>query len=136
MLLTTLKVFLDALVSHCSNKTTSVITNGAAGAPSTKIHEAIKDEHCTMAGCEVEFTTSNYGVTTTPNREYDISTGVLECPEKDMVDKKGRRVRTIVSLEDLKKLELCQSAKLTDDEITSVVSRQNPHPSCNIGTKR
>ncbi len=69
----------------------------------------------------MEFTTSNYGVTTTPEREYKISTGQLECPAKDMVDRKGRRVRVIHTLEELEKLVLSRRAKLTLNEILAVV---------------
>lgn len=99
------------------------MTPDKAGAPNTNMRKAIKDEHCVLAGCDVEFTTSNYGVTTTPRKEYGISTGALVCPEQDMLDRKGRRVRVIAPIEELKELELCRRAKLTEDELTSVVSK-------------
>lgn len=70
---------------------------------------------------EIEFTTSNYGLTTTPQNEYGISKGGQTCPEKDMLDKKGRRVRVIRPIEELKQLPLCLNTKLTDDEILAVV---------------
>jgi hypothetical protein len=79
------------------------------------------DEHCVMWGFDVEFTTSNYGLTTTPRNEYEISTGKRECPEKDMKDKKGRCVRVIRQIEELSRLKLCSKAGLTDDEILAVV---------------
>jgi hypothetical protein len=74
-----------------------------------------------MWGHDVEFTTSNYGLTTTPQKEYDISTGRRLCPEEDMKDKKGNRVRVIRQIEELKRLKLCQKASLTQDEILAVV---------------
>jgi hypothetical protein len=75
-----------------------------------------------MWGFSVSFTTSNYGLTTTPQKEYEISTGMRPCPEEDMKDKKGRRVRVIRKIEELKLLELCKNkAHLTDDEILAVV---------------
>jgi hypothetical protein len=72
-------------------------------------------------GFDIEFTTSNYGLTTTAQKEYEISTGQRICPEEDMQDKKGRCVRVIRPLEELKLLNLCQKAHLTDDEILAVV---------------
>ena len=74
-----------------------------------------------MWGFDVAFTSSNYGLTTTPQKEYEISTGMRPCPEEDMKDKKGRRVRVIQRIEELKKLKMCQKARLTDDEILAVV---------------
>ncbi len=74
-----------------------------------------------MWGFDVEFTTSNYGVTTTPKKEYEISTGKRACPEGDMNDKKGNRVRVIQQILALKWLKLCVKAGLTDDEILAVV---------------
>ena len=81
----------------------------------------MRDEHCEMPGYNFEFTTSNYGLTTTPQKEYEISTGKRLCPEEDMKDKKGRRVRVIRRIEELRLLKLCQKARLTDDEILAVV---------------
>jgi hypothetical protein len=78
-----------------------------------------------MWGFDGEFTTSNYGLTSTPQREYEISTGQRVCPEKDMQDKHGRRVRVIRRIEELKQLKLCQNAHLTDDEILAVVRALN-----------
>jgi hypothetical protein len=74
-----------------------------------------------MWGFNVEFTSSNYGLTTSPQKEYKISTGKEVCPEKDMMDKKGRRVRVIRRIEELRQLKLCQKARLTDAEILAVV---------------
>ena len=95
------------------------------GAPHPDFSKGMHDEHCAMWGFDVEFTTSNYGLTTTPLNEYEISTGRRQCPEKDMKDKKGRRVRVIRRIEELKLLKLCQKAGLTDDEILAVVRAQH-----------
>ena len=38
-----------------------------------------------------------------------------------MKDKKGRRVRVIRQIDELKRLKMCQKACLTDDEILAVV---------------
>ena len=79
-----------------------------------------------MAGCDTSFTTSNYLVTTTPNREYGIATGALECPPEDMLDRKKRRVRVLRSIDSLRTLELCTRAGLKDYEILAVVSPPPP----------
>jgi hypothetical protein len=92
------------------------------GAPNPDFAKGMRDEHCVKAGCKTKFTTGNYGVTTTPLKEYEISTGKRECAEADMQDRKGRRVRVIQSIEKLKRLQLCRKAKLTEDEILAVVS--------------
>ncbi len=91
------------------------------GAPNTKFAEAIENEHTTMFGFDREFTTSNYLVTTTPRKEYEIATGKRKCPEGDMLDRKGRRVRVIRSIDALKTLEICRRAGLRDYEILAVV---------------
>ncbi len=93
-----------------------------AGAPNTKFWEGMENEHTKAFGRDVEFTTGNYGVTTTPRKEYEIATGKRECPEGDMLDKNGRTVRVIRSIDTLRTLEICRRAGLTDYEILAVVS--------------
>ncbi len=79
-----------------------------------------------MAGCDMEFTTNNYEVTTTPHKEFDIATGKRECPEEDMLDKKKKnRVRVMRKIDALKTLEICNKAGLADYEILAVVSRES-----------
>jgi hypothetical protein len=80
-----------------------------------------------MWGCDVEFTTSNYGLKTSPLKEYEISNSMRPCPEEDMLDMKGLRVRVILPIDELKQLRLCQKAHLTDEEILAVV-RVPPMP--------
>jgi hypothetical protein len=94
------------------------------GAPHPNFSKGMRHEHCVMYGFAVAFTTSNYGLTTTPRDEYGISTSKQQCPEKDMLDKKGRRVRVIRPIEELRRLKLCRKAGLTDDEILAVVRAQ------------
>ncbi len=92
-----------------------------AGSPNPNLSEGLEKEHCAKAGSCTKFTTSNYGVTTTPEKEYKIAKGLLKCPAEDMVDKKGRRVRVIQPIEDLQELVLSRRARLTYDEILAVV---------------
>ncbi len=69
----------------------------------------------------MQFTTTNYGLVTTPLKEYEISTGQRACPAEELLDKKGKHVRIIRRIEELKLLKLCQKARLTEDEILAVV---------------
>ena len=80
------------------------------------------NEHCVLDGCNVEFTTSNYNITTTPRREYEIVADKLVCPEDQLKDSKGQTVRIVRSMEDLMKLDAVQQAGLRPIEIISVVS--------------
>jgi hypothetical protein len=81
----------------------------------------MKDEHCAKAGCTDDFDTSNYGVLTNPRKEYEIATGQRACPAEDMLDKKGREVRVVKRIEELKLLKMARKAGLTEDEILAVV---------------
>jgi hypothetical protein len=98
-----------------------MIASCIPGAPDPNFSKGIKDEHTVLWGSDQEFTTSNYGLTTTPKKEYEISTGAQTCPPMDMLDRNGNRVRVVQSLEELKRLKLSQQARLTDDEILAVV---------------
>ena len=93
-----------------------------AGAFNPKISEGIKNEHTSMYGHSKEFETSNYGVKTKPEKEWEIAMGLKECPEEDMMDRKKRKVRVIRRIDALRTLEICRRAGLTDEEILAVVS--------------
>jgi hypothetical protein len=81
------------------------------------------EEHCILGGFDFEFTTPNYGITTTPKKEYELlmKKGV-KCDPKHMLDKSGKEVRVIKPMSELKNLELCRKAELTDEEVLAVVS--------------
>ena len=81
----------------------------------------MEEEHCVKTGCNDEFVSSNYGVRTTPRKEYEITTGRRACPPEDMLDKKGRRVRAVTPIEELKGRKLVQKAGLEEEEIVAVV---------------
>jgi len=82
------------------------------------------DEHIEEnLGCNVEFTTTNYGITTTPKREYDIARNVQECPVEDKIDKKTKKtIRNVKKIHELEKLPIAQQAKLTFFEVLAIVS--------------
>jgi hypothetical protein len=81
----------------------------------------MEDEHCVKAGCSDEFVTGNYGVRTNPRKEYEIATGQRACPAEDMLDKKGKKVRVMKRIEELKQLKMARKAGLSEDEILAVV---------------
>jgi len=95
-----------------------------AGYPHPEIEKGMESEHCEISlGCDVEFTTTNYGIQTTPIREYDIARNVQECPPSDLMDKtKTNVVRIIKDLEDLHKSSLALQAELMRLEVLSIVS--------------
>jgi hypothetical protein len=97
----------------------------SAGYPNLKFDEAIRAEHCKKAGHNIPFKTSNYDLTTTPEREYDIATtgkvGGKDIPKKDLCDKNGNEVRVIRSMDDLKRLPLVIRSGLKPYEILCVV---------------
>jgi hypothetical protein len=82
----------------------------------------MEDEHCAMAGHDVPFITENYGLTTTPQDEFNITVHKAECPGENMLDKTGKPVRVIRRIEKLKEEPLVKKAELRDEEIFSVVS--------------
>jgi len=75
-----------------------------------------------MYGSDVPFTTSNYNVTTTSYDEYMYVMGEKACPEHQMLDREGKRVRVMRRIEDLMQLPLAMEAKLERAEVVAVVS--------------
>ncbi len=82
----------------------------------------ISAEHCKMYGSDKRFTTSNYQLNTCPRDEYNIVIGAKKCLEKDLLDKHGKRVRFIKSLDDLEKEKVALQAGLRSEEIMTAVS--------------
>ncbi len=94
----------------------------SAGAPHENLSKGMMDEHCAKAGCTDDFETSNYGVRTNPRKEYEIATGRRACPAEDKLDRKGKEVRVVKRIDELKVLKISRKAALTEDEILAVVS--------------
>jgi hypothetical protein len=78
-------------------------------------------EHCEEKNSNTTFNASIYGLRSTPRQEYEIATGKIECPPAALLDKKGQKVRTIKTIEELSRLDVSRSAKLLDFEVLSVV---------------
>lgn len=51
---------------------------GVIGEPNIDIKAGVRKEHAEMADSEVPFTTSNYGITTTPKMEYTVVVGFAD----------------------------------------------------------
>ena len=82
----------------------------------------MKEEHCVLPGHDKSFTTTNYKVTTTPEKEFKIATGQVECPEEDRKDNMGKTVRIVRKLEELEKHPMAIKAHLVLIEIIALVS--------------
>jgi len=84
------------------------------------------DEHCEEdLGCNVEFTTTNYGITTTPKKEYEIARNTQECPEEDKKNKKKKSdkiIRNVKKIDELVKMRIAVDAKLILIEVLTIVS--------------
>ena len=93
-----------------------------AGLPHPDVKKGMSAEHTFMTGCDYDFTTDNYGVTTNLRREYEISTGKRECPESERKDKDGKLVRVVRPIAELMRLPLVEQAELTEEEILAFVS--------------
>lgn len=77
-------------------------------------------EHCTKACSDVEFTSSNYAITTTPRREWAFVVD-MEVAGADM--RHGRRA---VSLDELGQLDTARAANLCRVELIAVVLYTGP----------
>jgi hypothetical protein len=78
-------------------------------------------EHCSKAGASKDFTSSNYGITTNPQREWLIVVGTLQCPRNQMAY--GRKIQPISSLV---ASDGAQRAGLSEVEIIAVVLYTGP----------
>jgi ankyrin repeat protein len=96
------------------------------GMPHLDFKREMMREHCERAGCDMEFTTSNYQITTTPKMEWlyvagDESGQRVTCPAEFM-----HHGRTILALDELRQLDLAVRAKLNDEEILALVLYTGP----------
>ena len=83
-------------------------------------------EHCSLGGCDHEFTTRNYNITTTPRKEWFYIVGDKngqrqECPGSDMGH--GRRP---VSIDELMQSPRVVRAGLNRVEVIALVMYSRP----------
>ena len=81
----------------------------------------MKNEHCSKGGCDVQFTSGNYKITTTPKAEWCIVVD-RACDTADMSH--NRRIPDIDSIMALS--ELTREARLETFEVISVVLYTGP----------
>jgi hypothetical protein len=95
-----------------------------AGYPHPDVEKGMRDEHCEERfGCNVEFTTTNYQITTTPKKEYDIASDPEKCQEKDKMNKeRTKKIRNVKRLGELVKLGIAEQAHLRLFEVKAIVS--------------
>ena len=95
-----------------------------AGYPHPDIEKGMLHEHCEESlGCSVEFTTTNYQITTTPKKEYEIASDPDKCPEEDQMNQeKTKKIRNVKRLDELVKLDIAKQALLILFEVKAIVS--------------
>ncbi len=105
---------------------------GRVGVPHLDFKREMLREHCIRAGCNTQFTTGNYNITTTPKQEwmYVVSDELgqdgqlqrgIPCPAANM--KRGRK---IVPIDELMQLPLVAQAELNDFEVLALVLYTGP----------
>jgi hypothetical protein len=78
-------------------------------------------EHCSRAGCNLSIRTTNYGLITTPRREWRLVLGEEAAGGEDLLF--NRRIPCYKKLGDL---EVAKTARLTSAEIIAVVLYTGP----------
>jgi hypothetical protein len=97
---------------------------GRVGMPHLKFKDAMRQEHCERAGCNTQFTTGNYKITTTPRQEWLYIAGDEAGQQMACADMgHGRR---IVRISELMKLKLAIDAQLTEVEMLAIVLYTGP----------
>jgi WD40 repeat protein len=92
---------------------------GRVGMPHLDFKNAMRQEHCERAGCDVQFTTGNYKITTTPRQEWQYIVENVSCP--DMGHK-----RRLVPIGELLQLDSSKTAKLCEEEVIAIVLYTGP----------
>ena len=83
--------------------------------------DAMRLEHCAKYGHDRPFTTTNYHITTTPEKEWAIVVGNPGAQPSDLSH--GRRIRP---LEELMQEDLVEEAELIEEEVVAVVLYTGP----------
>jgi WD40 repeat protein len=92
---------------------------GRVGMPHLNFKNAMRQEHCERAGCDVQFTTGNYKITTTPREEWQYIVENVPCPDM-------RHDRRLVPISELLQLDSSKIANLCEEEIIAIVLYTGP----------
>jgi len=94
--------YVPSLTYHFGQYVTQQGVSGITGDPHPNLEEGVRKEHCDMADSKEIFTTSNYGISTDPETEYNLAMGGGE----------GLRT-TMVELQDGTKMVFLRSCAMT-----------------------
>jgi WD40 repeat protein len=92
---------------------------GRVGMPHLNFKNAMRQEHCERAGCNVEFTTGNYTITTTPKLEWQYIVESVPCPDMG-------HERRIIPISELLQLAISETAKLCEEEVIAIILYTGP----------
>jgi WD40 repeat protein len=92
---------------------------GRVGMPHLNFKNAMRQEHCERAGCDVQFTTGNYKITTTPRQEWQYIVESVPCPDMG-------HERRLVLISELLQLDISKTAKLCEEEVIAIVLYTGP----------
>jgi hypothetical protein len=92
---------------------------GRVGMPHLNFKKAMRQEHCERAGCDVQFTTDNYKITTDPRSEWQYVVDGVACPDM------GHQ-RRLIPIFKLLQRKVCQDAKLCEEEVIAIVLYTGP----------
>jgi WD40 repeat protein len=92
---------------------------GRVGMPHLDFKNAMRQEHCERAGCDVQFTTGNYKITTTPSQEWQYIVESVPCPNMG-------HERRIIPISELLQLDSSKAAKLCEEEVIAIVLYTGP----------
>jgi WD40 repeat protein len=92
---------------------------GRVGMPHLQFKNAMRQEHCERAGCDVNFSTGNYKITTTPRQEWKYIVENIPCPDMG-------HERRIISISELLQRGISKQAKLCEEEVIAIVLYTGP----------
>jgi hypothetical protein len=93
--------------------------SGRIGFPHLEFFSAMEQEHCQLAGADIEFTTRNYGIRTTPHKEWLYV--VAEKPHKpEPPQDQLRHDRIIPDISEKMKCKIVKDADLRREEVIAV----------------
>jgi hypothetical protein len=91
------------------------------GFPHLEFEKTMEAEHCSMAGCDMSFTTRNYGIITTARAEWGVVVRVEAPPAEHML-----HGRVIASVEEKLQSSEARKAGLRREEVMSVMLYKGP----------
>ncbi len=92
---------------------------GRVGMPQLNFKNAMRQEHCERAGCDVQFTTGNYKITTNPRQEWQYIVESVPCPNLG-------HERRIIPISELMQQDIRERAKLCEEEVIAIVLYTGP----------